>query len=194
MQALRRSLVGLFNPQSPRKRVRDDGHHIPAQDYMIGPLERTIIRRALSQSPYMGQAIIQSVHLGMRDPLNIDMPKLLPAEYDREKWYVEINRPTGVHRLTVSFKDVGDMFSYSHAFVMLNDLPESARMQILADKPAAERGERRLSHYIDMTSLGCDPLVENVRSGFNTLITLCLSPEPDLMPWPEFEAEIRRHD
>ena len=192
MQALRRSLAGLFNPQSPRKRVRDDGRHIPVQDYMIGPLERTLIRRVLNQSPYMGQAIIQSVHLGMRDPLNIEMPATLPSGFRQEEWYVEIDYTSDIHRLVVSFTGPRDLFFYCHAFVTLGDLPESARLGVLADGPAIARGEKRLSNYVDMTALGQDPRVISVHTDAMNRVVLILEKYEDLMPWPQFEAEIRR--
>jgi hypothetical protein len=95
----------------------------------------------------------------------------------------------------VSFTGPRDLFSYCQAFVTLGDQPETARLGVLADGPAIAKGERRLSHYVDMTALGHDPRVISVHADAMGRVVLMLEKYEDLMPWPEFEAEILRiHD
>lgn len=193
--ALRRSIGGLFFPRhKPKRKVRENGSSIPAEDYSIGPLERALILRMLGSEPFIAKRIIQAVQLGIRDPLKIAMPATLPEEFSREKWYVEIDHTTDVHRLVVSFTGPRNLFHYCQAFVTLDKLPESVRLGVLADASAIARGERRLSHYVDMTSLGHDPMVTQVHLDAMDRVVLMLEQHEDLVPWPEFEAQILRED
>jgi len=190
---LARTIGGLFfPPRKPKRKAREDGSSIPADDYSIGPLERTLILRILGSEPFIAKRIVQAVQMGIRDPLNIAMPATLPAGYDREEWYVEIDYKTDVHRLVVSFKGPRNLFEYCQAFVTLGDVPESARLGVLADGPAIARGEKRLSHYVDMTALGHDPKVTEVHLDAKERVVLMLERHEDLIPWPRFEADILR--
>jgi hypothetical protein len=193
---LARTIGRLFlPPRKPARKVREDGTSVPSSDFSIGPLERTLILRMLGSEPFIEKRIVQAVQLGIRDPLKIAMPATLPADFRREKWYVEIDHASDVHRLVVSFTGPRDLFSYCQAFVTLGDLPETARLGVLADGPAIAKGERRLSHYVDMTALGHDPRVISVHADAMGRVVLMLEKYEDLMPWPEFEAEILRiHD
>ena len=190
---LGRSIGGLFfPPPKSKKKVREDGSSVPSMDYSIGPLERALIRRVLGSEPFIAKRIIQAVQLGIRFPLEIAMPETLPEGFSREEWHVEIDHTTDVHRLVVSFTGPRNLFHYCQAFVTLDDLPESARLGVLADGPGIARGERYLSHYVDMTALGHDPKVTEVHLDAMGRVVLMIDQHDDLMPWPDFEAQILR--
>ena len=190
---LLRSIGGVFlPPRKPTRKVRENGSSIPAEDYSIGLLERSLILRMLGSEPFIAKRIIQAVQLGIRDPLNIAMPATLPEDFSREEWYVEIDHTTDVHRLVVSFQAPRGLFEYCHAFVTLGDIPESFRLGIMSDGPAIARGERLLSHYVDMTALGHDPKVREVHLDAMGRIVLMIEQHSDLMPWSRFEEDILR--
>jgi len=184
----------FFPPRKSGRKTREDGSSISAEDYSIGPVERTLIRRMLGSEPFIAKRIIQAVQLGIRDPMNVAMPATLPAGYSEEKWYVEIDHTTDVHRLVVSFTAPNDMFSYSHAFITLGNLPEVVRHGIIADGVAIAQRKKRLSHYVDLTSLGYDPLLMGIFYTDETegKLGLIIDKPDDLMPWPDFEEEILR--
>ncbi len=178
-------------PRKSKTKDLDNGSDVPAQNYSIGPLERTLIQRLIKKEPFIANQITQAVRLAIDDPLNIEMPKILPEEYTEEEWYVDINHTTNVHRLVVSFDGPQKLFSYCQAFVVLrNGLPESVQMKILADGPAIAKEKRRLSHYIDMTSINCNPRITEVKLSQMLGVMLVLEQGEDLMPWPVFEKEI----
>lgn len=189
----RRSIGGLFfPPRKAKRKAREEGSSITAEDYSIGPLERTLILRMLGSEPFIAKRIVQAVQLGIRDPLNIGMPATLPAGFEREEWHVEIDHTTDVHRLVVTFTGPRNLFHYCPAFVTLGDLPESARFGVLHDGPAIALGEKRLSHYVDMTAFGHDPRVTEVHLDAMERVVLMLERPDDLVPWPRFEADILR--
>ena len=83
---LLRSIGGVFlPPRKPTRKVRENGSSIPAEDYSIGPLERSLILRMLGSEPFIAKRIIQAVQLGIRDPLNIAMLATLPEDFSREE-------------------------------------------------------------------------------------------------------------
>ena len=190
---LLRSIGELFvPPRKPKRKTRENGSSIPAEDYSIGPLERALILRTLGSEPFIAKRIAQAVQLGIRDPLKIGMPATLPAGFEREEWHVDIDYTTDVHRLVVTFTGPRNLFHYCPAFVTLGDLPETARFGVLDDGPAIARGDKKLSHYVDMTSLGYDPKVTEVHLDAMERVVLMLEQPTDLVPWPSFEADILR--
>lgn len=151
----------------------------------IGPLERTLIQRAIASDQSAAAVIVEAVK--EHDPLNVRIPRLLPADFADEAWYVESDYQTGIHRLVVSFTAPAGEFKYNQAFVTIRNVP-AALTATMANEVEGAMGCLRLSRYVDMTALGSDPCIIMV-SHAEDKTRLFLERFEDLESWKDFKRQ-----
>lgn len=187
MKNVIRALTARLQAIVTRSPAYGQGQQHRLRNLYIGPLERTLIMRAIARDSAL-LADVMNAPLGLYSD-NIQMPATLPKGFYNEEWYIELNYQTGIHRLVVSFVGPRAEFKYNQAFVTLGQFPELVRSGI-ADEVMSRDKIMRLSRYVDLTALGADPHIIEVKFSDGET-RLLIRQDEDLQAWTDFIQDLQ---